>query len=82
MSQRTVAEINQHILTLPPVQTRAFSIQIELPVSRPSDWNSLNNSSQSDNLDPLEVGVKRERQPESPTSPSGSVSIGSEIRVC
>ena len=70
MSQRTVAEINQHILTLPPVQTRAFSIQIELPVSECQSLGlqSLTNSSQSDNLDPIEVGVTRERQPESPTA--------------
>jgi hypothetical protein len=70
MSQRTVAEINQHILTLPPVQPRAFSIHIELPVSECQSLGlqSLHNSSQSDNLDPIEVGVKRERQPESPTA--------------
>ena len=62
------------------MQTRAFSIQIELHVSecQSLDLESLTNSSQSDNLDPLEVGVKRERQPESPTSPSGSAKKKSE----
>jgi hypothetical protein len=81
MSQRTVAEINQHSLTLPPAQTRAFSIQIELKGSECQSLGlkSLNNSSKSDNLDPLEVGVKRERQTESPTSPSGSAKLGRSV---
>jgi len=69
MSQRTVAEIDQHSLTLPPAPTCALSIQIELNGSECSSLGleSLNNSSKSDNLDLLEVGVKRARQPESPT---------------
>ena len=77
MRQRTVAEINQHRLTLPPAQTRIFSIKIELPVSdcQSLGLDSLHNPSQSDNLDSNEVGVKRERQ-SSPTSPSGSPRLG------
>ncbi len=77
MSQKTVPEINQHSLTLPPAQTHTFSIQIELSVSDCQSLvlDSLHNPSQSDNLDSTEVGVKRERQ-SSPTSPSGSPRLG------
>ena len=77
MNQRTVPEINQHSLTLPPDQTRTFSIQIELPVSdcQSLGLDSLHIPSQSDNLDSTEVGVKREHQ-SYPTSPSGSPRLG------
>ena len=81
MRQRTVAEINQHSLTLTPAQTRAVSIQIELKGSECQSLGleSLNNSSKSDNLDPLKVGVKCERQTESPTSSSGSAKLGRSV---
>ena len=90
MSQRTVPEVEQHSSpTFPPVQPcrNTYSVQIELPDSDSCHFlglPTLHNSPESDNLNLIAVGAKRDRKSRSRSqiSPSGSPREGARSGKC